>query len=176
MECISPKFGARKLAHYVTREIQRHMINHAVPVALPMPDQEAQSPNAKLTPVKRPSVGPVVPLTAVNVGSDELLGGHQGNRPPATDTLVSRVLVRGEPILASNGRADDFSWPRNGVNIDTSPLETLAVTPAPVPVQEKAVAAPRQGAQTASVIPPVQRRSRAGDQLRLPFFFSNLFR
>src|SRR5262245_9530231 len=27
------KFGARKLAQYVAREIQRHMINHAVPVA-----------------------------------------------------------------------------------------------------------------------------------------------
>jgi hypothetical protein len=144
-----------------------------------MPDQEAQSPSAKVgTPIQRPSVGPVVPLTAaVNVGSDELLGGpREGSRPQATDTLVSRVLVRGEPILAPNGRADDFSWPRHGVDIDTGPLETLAVSPAPVPVQEKAVAAPRQGAQTASVNPPVQRRPRTGDQLRLPFFFSNLFR
>jgi hypothetical protein len=153
------------------------MINHAVPVALPMPDQGAQSPNAKLTPIQRPSVGPVVPLTAVNVGSDELLGGPpHGNRSQAIDTSVSRVLVRCEPILAPNGRADDFSWPRKGVNIDTSPLETLAETPAPVPVQEKAVAVARQGAQTASVTPPVQRRSHTGDQLRLPFFFSNLFR
>src|SRR5215475_988744 len=166
------KFGARKLAQYVAREIQRHMINHAVPVALPMPDQGAQSPSAKVgTPIQRPSVGPVVPLTAVNVGSDELLGGpREGNRPPATDTLVSRVLVRGEPILAPNGRADDFSWPRHGVDIDTGPLEALAVPSAPVPVQEKAVAAPRQGAQTASVNPPVRRRPRTGDQLRLPFF------
>src|SRR5262249_43664836 len=172
------KFGAGKLAKYVAREIQRHIINHAVPVALPMPDQGAQSPNAKVgTPIQRPSVGPVVPLTAVNVGSDELLGGpREGNRPPATDTLVSRVLVRGEPILAPNGRADDFSWPRHGVAIDTGPLETLAVSPAPAPVPEKALAAPRQGAQTASVNPPVQRRSRNSDQLRLPFFFSNLFR
>jgi len=119
----------------------------------------------------------VVPLTALNIGSDELLGGpREGNRPPATDTLVSRVLLRGEPILAPNGRADDFSWPRHGVDIDTGPLETLAVTPTPVLVPEKAVTAPRQSAQTASVIPPVQRRSRTGDQRRLPFFFSNLFR
>jgi hypothetical protein len=40
-----------------------------------------------------------------------------------------------------------------------------------------ALAAPRQGAQTAGANPPVQRRSRTtGGQFRLPFFFPNLFR
>jgi hypothetical protein len=97
--------------------------------------------------------------------------GPRRQSPASGRYFSKRVLVRGEPILASNGRADDFSWPRHGVDIDTGPLETLAVPPAPVPVQEKAVVAPRQGAQTASANPPVQRRSRTGDQLRLPFFF-----
>src|SRR5437870_10069517 len=42
------KFGARKLAHYVEREIQRTTTNRGAPVALPLPmDPGAQSPNAK---------------------------------------------------------------------------------------------------------------------------------
>src|SRR5437870_2519641 len=42
------KFGARKLAHYVEREIQRSITNRGAPVALPLPmDPGAQSPNAK---------------------------------------------------------------------------------------------------------------------------------
>ena len=173
------KFGARKLAHYVEREIQRHMINHAVPLALPMPEQGGPpAPNAKAgTPVRRPSVGPVMPLTAINVPSDELLGGGlQSNRPPASDALVSRVLTKGEPIPAPNGRADDFRWPRtSGVNIDTGPLE-----PSPQPVSASAQetpAAARQFAETAGPNPPEQRRSRigTGNQFRFPFF-PNLFR
>jgi hypothetical protein len=173
------KFGARKLAHYVEREIERHMINHAVPVALPMPDQGVQAPNAKPgAPTQRPSVGPVVPLSAPSVGSDELLGGgRQGSRPSAPDASVSRVLTRGEPVPAPSGRADDFSWPRTrGVSIDTSPLEASPASPASSPAQEKSVAARRQGAETAGGNPPVQRRSRTGDPFRLPFFFPNLFR
>ena len=173
------KFGARKLAHYVEREIERHMISHSVPVALPMPDQGTPAPSAKPgAPAQRPSVGPVVPLTAVNAGSDELLGGgRQGNRSPATDASVSRVLTRGEPVPAANGRADDFSWPRtHGVNIDTGPLEASPASPASTPAQEKPGVARRQGAETAAGNPPVQRRSRGGDQFQLPFFLNNLFR
>ena len=79
-------------------------------------------------------------ISAVNVGSDELLGGSsQGNRPPATDPLASRVLAKGEPISAPGGRADDFSWPRTrGVNIDTGPLErTPAAISVSAPAPEK---------------------------------------
>ena len=60
------KAGARKLAHYVEREIQRYMVNRAVPVALPAPTEDgAHAPSAKPSgPAQRPAVGPVVPLTA----------------------------------------------------------------------------------------------------------------
>ena len=51
------KFGARKLAHYVEREIQRHITNRAVPVALPIP-VEPGTPGAKPGgPAQRPAVG-----------------------------------------------------------------------------------------------------------------------
>src|SRR6201984_2284088 len=59
------KFGARKLAHYVEREIQRSIANRGVPGALPVPVHPgAQAPSAKPGgPVQRPLAGPVVPLT-----------------------------------------------------------------------------------------------------------------
>src|SRR5213593_3163525 len=69
------KFGARKLAHYVEREIQRSITNRGMPVALPMPvDPGPQAPNAKPEgPVQRPLAGPVVPLTAMQAASEELI-------------------------------------------------------------------------------------------------------
>src|ERR1700730_4112027 len=93
------KFGARKLALYVEREIQRYMVNRAVPVALPAPTEDgAHAPSTKPSgPAQRPAVGPVVPLTAPQVSSDELLGGTRQAKAPAPDASVSRVLTRGEP-------------------------------------------------------------------------------
>src|SRR6516225_295168 len=66
------KFGARKLAHYVEREIERIM-----PVALPVPDGSSpQAPNAKASgPAQRPVAGPVLPLTETHIAPEELLGG-----------------------------------------------------------------------------------------------------
>src|SRR5215204_7791948 len=58
------KAGARKLAHYVEREIRR-LLSRATPVALPIPD-EPQKPSAvpqPTGPAPRPLAGPVVPLT-----------------------------------------------------------------------------------------------------------------
>src|SRR6202022_3459983 len=128
------RFGARKLAHYVERESERQMVNRAAPVALPLPsDAGVQAPTPKPgAPSQRPAVGPVLPLTALNAGSDELLGGGKQNRAaPATDASANRVLTRGEPIPAPTGRADDFSWPRSsGVHIDTN-LPPPPPSPAP---------------------------------------------
>src|SRR5262245_41032211 len=65
------KFGARKLAHYVEREIDRSL--QRVPVALPVPaEPEQQRRKGKAGGSVRPMVGPVVPLTAANVGSEQV--------------------------------------------------------------------------------------------------------
>ena len=85
------KFGARKLAHYVEREVQRIVGNKGLPVALPIPvDPAPQAPKAKPSvPAERPEAGPVVPLTVTRVAPEELLGGgrrfrsrHRHNRHP----------------------------------------------------------------------------------------------
>ncbi len=108
------KAGARKLAHYVEREINRLLAARSGPIALPT---EPATPDANALPgqpAPRPLAGPIVPLVASSVGADQLLGGP-GSRPVATDPLAARVLVKGEPLSAPAGRADDFAWPRREV-------------------------------------------------------------
>jgi uncharacterized protein len=102
------KAGARKLAHYVEREIRRYMANHAVPIALPSGPIGPTSNEGKST--ERPLAGPVVPLTTTPTSSDELMGGA-GMQLSHNDAIAARVLVRGEPLNAPAGRADDFKWP-----------------------------------------------------------------
>jgi len=108
------KYGARKLAHYVERELRRHMNNRALPVALPIAPIAPAPADGK--PAARPVAGPVVPLTVTPGNSDELLGGS-GTNAERGDAIATRVLVKGEPVPAPPGRADDFGWPRaNDVN------------------------------------------------------------
>jgi hypothetical protein len=123
------KFGARKLAHYVEREIQRITGNKGMPVALPMPvDPGPQAPAKPGGPAQRPSAGPVVPLTVSRVAPEELMGG--GRAPvPTTDATAARTLTRGEPVAAPSGRADDFSWPRGAVNVEPATPEPGAPDP-----------------------------------------------
>jgi hypothetical protein len=108
------KAGARKLAHYAEREIDRVLNNRTVPVALPSAVEPSQ-PGAH--PGGRPLAGPVIPLLATPAASnEELLGGVRASaKAPAPDPLATRVLTRGEPVGAPPGRADDFSWPRSSV-------------------------------------------------------------
>jgi hypothetical protein len=106
--------GARKLAHYVEREVTRLMAGRSAPFALP---SEPATPDASAEPGKpapRPLAGPILPLVASSVGTDQLLGGP-GSRPAAVDALAARTLVKGEPLSAPAGRADDFAWPRREV-------------------------------------------------------------
>src|SRR5258707_2622443 len=184
------KPGARKLAHYVEREIQRSITNRGVPVALPVPtDSGAQAPNAKTgAPAQRPAAGPVMPLTAMQVAPEELIGGGRAN-PSPVDASASRVLTKGDPIAARTGRADDFSWPR-GSALNTRPAapDTTAAPAAPAMAPDDA-SAPAKGASgkgaatadsgqvsaTTGPKPAAHRGPRRPNSQR-PFFFPNFFR
>jgi hypothetical protein len=151
------KFGARKLAHYVEREIQRTINNRGMSVALPVPVDPGPQPNAK-----RPSAGPVLPLTAVRTAPEELIGTA---RPaPAVDTTATRVLTKGEPIAAPSGRADDFSWPRGNVTLEPATADPNATPDSAArtakPSEHSPAAAEAQAAQTAEAKPPPPRRPR----------------
>src|SRR6266566_3697557 len=121
------KRGARKLAHYVEREITRLLAARSAPIALPT---EPATPDANLIPgqpAPRPLAGPILPLTAPSLNTDQLLGGP-GTRPVAVDALAARVLVKGEPLSAPAGRADDFAWPRREVSREQAEGETPAAS------------------------------------------------
>ncbi|QWG22887.1 DUF459 domain-containing protein [Bradyrhizobium sediminis] len=124
------KPGARKLAHYVEREITRLMASRSAPITLPT---EPATPDANALPgqpAPRPLAGPILPLVASSVGTDQLLGGP-GSRPAAVDALAARTLVKGEPLAPPAGRADDFVWPRREVGREQSKGETPVASTAP---------------------------------------------
>ncbi|MDA9438217.1 hypothetical protein XH98_03570 [Bradyrhizobium sp. CCBAU 51745] len=124
------KPGARKLAHYVEREITRLLAGRSGPIALP---SEPATPDTNAEPGKpppRPLAGPIVPLVAASIATDQLLGGP-GTRPAAVDALAAKTLVKGEPLAAPAGRADDYSWPRREVGREQAKGDTpvAATTP-----------------------------------------------
>ena len=117
------KAGARKLAHYVEREIKRLLAARSAPIVLPT---EPATPDANALPgqpAPRPLAGPIVPLVASSVGTDQLLGGP-GARPVAIDALAAQLLIKGEPLAAPAGRADDFAWPRREIGRERAKGET----------------------------------------------------
>jgi uncharacterized protein len=181
--------GARKLAHYVEREIQRATMMRVTPVALPAIDEPTPQAPSPARPgnaaIARPLAGPAMPLTA-EAEADELLGGASA-RQIAVDPIAARVLVRGEPVRGPVGRADDFAWPRRSVlPFDTDPV--VATTTAPItpmspnaPETREAAAAPGVGAGGAAAVlaprrGPAPTRQTATQQRRFahapqPFFF-----
>jgi hypothetical protein len=144
------QFGARKLAHYVEREIRRlistsrqtpTLVSKGDDAAAPAP-YSLQNGNAPDVVRARPIAGPVLPLTATSGGGDELLGAGSA-RPAAGNTLASRVLIRGEAISPPKGRADDFGW--------HGPDASVPVASAPGNAQRDAAIAPAEPEKTASV-------------------------
>jgi hypothetical protein len=160
------KPGARKLAHYVEREITRLLAARSGPIALPT---EPATPDANALPgqpAPRPLAGPILPLVASSVGTDQLLGGP-GSRPAAVDALAARTLVKGEPLAPPAGRADDFVWPRREVGSEQAKGETPVASVAP----DGTVAAP--GAPAAPLKPKKPAPSQSGAPPRNFFGFGN---
>ncbi|MBV9562374.1 MAG: DUF459 domain-containing protein [Bradyrhizobium sp.] len=122
--------GARKLAHYAEREITRLLAARSSPIALPT---EPATPDANAVPgqpAPRPLAGPILPLVASSVGTDQLLGGP-GTRPAPVDALAARTLVKGEALAPPAGRADDFAWPRREVGHEQAKGDTPVANAAP---------------------------------------------
>jgi hypothetical protein len=146
------KAGARKLAHYVEREIRRVMSTRPLPVAFPSDEsiQQQQSPTLRPgIPATRPLVGSVVPLTTTAVSTTEELAGGSATRPAVTDPVATRVLVKGEPVAPPKGRADDFVWPARGA----PPAQSQASIPAAAPPVDTP---PVQEVDTGKKSPPAQ--------------------
>jgi hypothetical protein len=165
--------GARKLAHYVEREITRVLGAHSAPIALP---SEPATPDANAVPgqpAPRPLAGPILPLVASSVGTDQLLGGP-GSRPASVDALAARTLVKGEPLAPPAGRADDFAWPRREVGREQVKGDTPIASVSPdgtvaapggsaTPSKPKKPAAPAQ-----SGAPPSRELFSFGNSARRP--------
>jgi hypothetical protein len=76
-----------------------------------------------------PAAGPVVPLTETRVAPEELLGGGGATPAAATGATVTRALIKGEALAAPSGRADDFRWPRDVVNVEVTVADRRRPTP-----------------------------------------------
>jgi hypothetical protein len=106
------------------------LAGRSAPIALPT---EPATPDANALPgqpAPRPLAGPIVPLVASSVGTDQLLGGP-GSRPAAVDALAARTLVKGEPLAPPAGRADDFAWPRREVGREQAKGEAPVASVSP---------------------------------------------
>jgi hypothetical protein len=190
------KAGALKLAHYVEREIRRHMNSRATPIALPTGPLTPAAPDGK--PAARPVAGPVVPLTVTPGNTDESLLGGAGNSSPHGDAIATRVLVKGEPLPAPAGRADDFMLQRSNDEpvppaaaapasgaLASAPPEPLRIesTPEPKPAVVRTNSKPTQGAapqvptqttqtadtaQVAKPKPQTQQRTQHRDDVPRP--------
>ena len=113
---------------------------------------EPATPDANVVPgqpAPRPLAGPVMPLVASSVGTDQLLGGP-GSRPAGVDALAARTLVKGEALAPPAGRADDYAWPRREIGREQAKGDTpvAAVSPsgtvAAVPGQKQLLLPPPQ--------------------------------
>jgi hypothetical protein len=146
------KSGARKLAHYVERELRRTMSNRSLQISLPSGPVAPLPAEGKST--VRPLAGPVVPLTVTPGNSDELLGGA-ATGSAHSDAIATRVLVKGEPVAAPHGRADDFAWQGGSDANASQPVAAAPAASAAAPAGTTARSEPPD----ASVKKPAERKS-----------------
>jgi hypothetical protein len=153
--------GARKLAHYLEREIRRIMMPGSEPVALPSSEPQAPVAGKPSGPAARPLAGPVVPLTASAATAQELIGPRDASEVSGSKSVV-RVLVNGEAIASPAGRADDFKWPRRAIApVGADPIVATTTEPIPVmkPAPETTVAAPNSETRPVAAANPATRKT-----------------
>jgi hypothetical protein len=153
------RVGARKLAHYVERDLIRLFDHGGAQPTIPLTAPEA-APTTPATPAPgapadRPIAGPILPLNQP-IGPVQGLAG--ANRPSAPNGggEAQRVLVEGEPLRPVSGRADDFRWPRSEVKIAPAPAPPTG-KPATAAVPDNAAkggAAGKGSAKGPNVIAP----------------------
>jgi hypothetical protein len=166
------KYGARKLAHFVEREIRRVINSRALPVSLPL-DTQPSAPARPAGPVARPVAGAVLPLASGPAPASEELAGGGPARASATDPIAARVLVKGEPVSPLKGRADDFVWKGGGMELPAANMIAEPGTIKPVDPAAATAASGEEKPQTeaqAAVQPPKKPRPPAPVQQQRPFF------
>ena len=176
------KPGARKLAHYVEREVTRLLAARSGPIAVPIEPATPEANVAPGQPAPRPLAGPVMPLVASSVGTDQLLGGP-GSRPAGVDALAARTLVKGEALAAPAGRADDYAWPRREIGREQAKGDTPVAAASPggtvaaVPGQKQLLLPPPQQTlqQQKRQPPPMQVRPAQNNGPSLRDFFGGGF-
>jgi hypothetical protein len=176
------RFGARKLAHYVERDLKR-VLREPIPAALsnvPVEPQPAQ-PAKPSGPTARPLAGPVILLGTPLQEPTDLAGGPPtpatkaapaSKAGPALDAVATRMLVKGEPQRNEAGRADDPAWPPRMPNLvaseplpPTGPPLAIVRAPAPAATVQQA-AAPGQ-----KPVAPGPRVAQRPQQQQAPTFW-----
>ena len=168
------KAGARKLAHYVEREITRLLSGRSAPIALPTEPAQPDVNVVPGAPPPRPLAGPIVPLIAASIGGDTLLGGP-GAKALTVDPLVAKTLAKGEPLNAPAGRADDFAWPRREIGREQAKgdVPVAAATPPAGAGNVNAAASPDGAAPPAA--PKQQAKKKTPVATETPSFLGNIF-
>jgi hypothetical protein len=170
------KAGARKLAHYLERELNRFSPTSPTPVALPGAEPLQQAPKAKAGgSIARPLAGPAIPLAAYTPAGEGLIGNNTA-RATAASQLATQVLEKGEPMAAPAGRADDFAWPRRGIAAFGSD-SVVTTTTMPVPLAQAPLPSTNEpAAKTAAKPTLAQPRPQPRPTTFSPFSFFDLFR
>ena len=157
--------GARKLAHYVEREIRR------VHAGARDAGRDAAAAGARARTRRRRRR-----RRAGTAAASDREPGHvadraegrgrcaarrdAGARQRRPNPVATRVLVKGEPIEAPAGRADDFVWPRRDVVTATGVLPPDPVEPADARRSHAGGAAPRPARGRAAASAPRPRREQ----------------
>ncbi len=156
------RFGARKLAHYVERDLKR-VLREPIPAALNVPIEPQPAQAAKPAgPTARPLAGPVILLGTPLQEPTDLAGAAPETKAPALDAVAARMLVKGEPQRNEPGRADDSSWPPRMPNLVMSeplpptgaPLTIVRATTPAAPSQQVALPGHKPGAAPAAPAGP----------------------